>query len=502
MKVAFVSSEIYPFAKTGGLADVAGALPKELEHFGNEVKVFMPKYRSVDETRFHLQYDRMIGEIPIKVGNKVRKVHVFTGFLPNSNVLAHFIDCPPYYHRDLIYTNDYDEDERFILFARGVIEAMQRLQWPPDIVHCNDWQSGLIPLMLKDTYSWDKVFEKTASVFTIHNIGYQGNFTPKVVELADLNTNLFYLGGPIEFHGNVSFLKTGLSYADVLNTVSNTYAEEILTEEHGAGMQDILKEKEEDLHGILNGVDYEIWDPAKDKFIQFNYSMSSLSTKNKNKKQLLEEFELPYNKKTPVLGIVSRLTQQKGFDLLAEIIPDLFTTDVQMVVLGRGEPEYEELFKRFMREYPDKISVKIEYDNRLAHLIEAGADMFLMPSHYEPCGLNQIYSLKYGTVPIVRKTGGLADTVIDYDEMLAAGRTSGTGFSFKEASGSEFLNAIMRALKYYAKKETWRRIQINGMSKDFSWKISAGKYMKLYERAVAKRAEGIITANSVLDEND
>lgn len=486
MNIAFAASEVYPYAKSGGLADVAGTLPKELSMLGHDVKVFMPKYYSISETEFNLDYMWDFGTLPIRVAGYVHYVHIFKGTMPNSEVEIYFIDNPHYFFRSQLYTNDHDEDERFILFSKAVIETIQRLGWKPDVVHCNDWQTGLIPLYLKDNYSWDKLFENTATLFTIHNIGYQGKFTLDTLYKGEINPNHYYDHGKVEHAGNVNFLKTAISFADIINTVSETYAKEILTEEYGSGLHYVLQYRSEDLYGVLNGVDYDDWSPQKDKHIPYNYSPDDLSGKEKNKKELLDKMNLDYKEDVPLIGIVSRLAIQKGFDLIASSLNELMKLNAQWVILGSGEYKYEHLFNEFAASFSDKFSVYIGFNNELAHLIEAGADIFLMPSHYEPCGLNQIYSLKYGTVPVVRKTGGLADTVQDWDENKAFDENLGNGFSFHDYSSPALLDAVQRAVNYYHNKDVWQKIQLNGMRRDYSWSKSAKKYQELYHKALSR----------------
>jgi starch synthase len=487
MKIAFVAAEAVPYAKTGGLADVAGSLPKELEKLGCEVKLFIPKYFLTDEAEHDLHYNWDIGEMSIRINNVIRTVHVHQGNMPGSNVEVNFIDCPHYFHRRRIYTDDWDEDERFILFSRGVIETLQRLQWAPDVIHCNDWQTGLIPLFIKDNYSWDKIFNHVSTLYTIHNIGYQGQFSKSVLFSAEISGEHFYPGGPVEHHDAVSFMKTGIYFSDLLNTVSNKYSHEILKPDLGAGLDGILSERKKDLYGILNGVDYEIWNPETDKYIPHNYSAKDLGGKLENKKILLEHFNMPFTKSVPLIGIVSRMVAQKGFDIFADAIHDLIELDIQWLILGSGEEQYEELFRQLAFKFPKKIGAYIGYNNELSHQIEAGADMFLMPSHYEPCGLNQIYSLKYGTVPIVKKTGGLADTVHDWDELKYFGLDTGTGFTFNDHAGIALSSSVKRALHNFHIKKNWKKIQKNGMRKDYSWKHSAEQYVELYKLAKKKR---------------
>ncbi|MCW8961767.1 MAG: glycogen synthase GlgA [Ignavibacteriaceae bacterium] len=487
MKIAFVSTEIVPFAKTGGLADVSGSLPRELVKLGCNIKLFMPKYFLIDENLHGLKYSWDIGEMPIRINGIIRSVHVHQSKLPDSDIDVYFIDCPHYFHRYRIYTDDFDEDERFILFSKAVIETLQRLQWIPDVVHCNDWQPGLIPLLLKDNYGWDKAFDKTGTLLSIHNIGYQGRFSKSVLNSTEIRSDLFYPDGPVEQDGGVSFMKAGISFSDIINTVSNTYAHEILTAEFGAGLEKVLKQREEDLFGILNGVDYDVWSPETDKHLPFNYSIDDLSGKLKNKKFLLEHFDISFNKDIPLIGIVSRMVLQKGFDIFADAINDLMNLEANWIMLGSGEDKFEDLFRRLSNQLPGEVGSYIGYNNELSHLIEAGADMFLMPSRYEPCGLNQIYSLKYGTVPIVRKTGGLADTIKDWDEENYYGFDHGNGFSFYDYTGYALYKTVERAVNTFKHKEVWKKIQTNGMNLDFSWERSAEKYLELYRLAKEKR---------------
>lgn len=484
MKIAFAATEAVPYAKTGGLADVAGTLPKALEKLGCEVKIFIPKYSTIDEENFGLDYRWDIGEMPIRVGSHVRQAHLHKVIMSNSNVEVNFIDCPHYFFRGRIYTDDPDEDERFILFSKSVIESLQRMQWAPDVIHCNDWQTGLIPLYIKDNYSWDKLFEQTKTLFTIHNIGYQGRFAPSTLAHAEINEDLYYPDGPVEHAGTVSFMKAGISFADIINTVSKTYAEEILTPELGAGMETILSKRKSSLFGILNGVDYSTWNPATDKFLPHHYSPDDLSGKEENKKYLLEHFNMSYIPGMPLIGMVSRLASQKGFDIFADAIEGLMSLEAQWILLGNGEEKYEDLFQTLANVYPEKVGSFIGFNNQLSHLIEAGSDIFLMPSHYEPCGLNQIYSLKYGTVPVVRKTGGLADTVQDWNEYNDD--AIGDGFTFTDYSGHALYSAVKRAIDTYPHKNSWRKIQLNGMRRDYSWEHSAQEYIKLYNIALGK----------------
>lgn len=489
MRIAFASAEMYPFAKTGGLGDVIGSLPKALVASGCEVKVFIPKYAQIDHAKYDLDYVWAIGEMPVRVAGHPHIVQVFKTRLPDSPVDIYFIDCPHYFNRPYLYSSAPDEDERFILFQKAVIEALQHLNWQPDVIHCNDWQTGLIPLLLKDNYNWDKLFfGKTATVMTIHNIAYQGRFPEASLHKAEIRPELFYPNSSIEVWHSFCFLKAGLMYADAINTVSKMYADEITNSEFGVGLEGTLRYRINDFYGILNGIDYTVWNPETDKKIPFHYSKDDLSGKLENKKYLLKTAKLPFDQNIPVIGIVSRLVNLKGFNLIAEALPDLMQLNAQWVILGSGEERFENLFRSLAYSFPGKVFAHIGFNDDLSHQIEAGSDLFLMPSYTEPCGLNQIYSLKYGSVPIVRKTGGLADTVQDWDEELFHGRETGTGFSFIDYTPEAMASTVRRAVeRFHNDKVTWNKIMRNGMAKNFSWDISAQKYIELYKKAIENR---------------
>jgi starch synthase len=477
MKVCFACSECYPYVKTGGLGDVCGSLPKALAELGCESKVFLPLYGGIKTLTYGLNQIDNLQNIPIKIGNTEHIYNVWHGILPGSKVDVYFIDCPYYFHRELPYTSDRDEDERFILFQQAVLMTLQRLEWSPDIIHCNDWQTGLIPVYLKTTFAWDKLFEDTKTILSIHNIGYQGRFSKESITAAGLSMEQFYPMGPFELDGAFSFLKAGIVYCDLITTVSPTYAKEIQTEEYGAGLEGVLQIRSQSLVGILNGIDSDIWSPMKDKYIKAHYSVDDIEEKELNKKNLIDRIEFKYKKDRPVIGLISRLTSQKGFDLMKPFLYSLLgSNDIQLVVLGSGEKEYEELFRTASYSFPGKLFFWSGYNTELSHLITAGADMFLMPSKYEPCGLNQMYSLAYGTVPIVRKVGGLADTVFDYHES----DEKGNGFSFKDYLPDALEKTIYRALRMYEDKDTWKTVMKRGMSEDFSWEHSAKEYLNLY----------------------
>jgi starch synthase len=484
MKIAFIVSEAFPFAKTGGLADVAGALPKALSKLGCDIKLFMPKYGLIDERKYQLKFVESIN-IPIRIADNIRNTFLHKSFLPGSNVEVNFIDCPHYFNREKIYTNNPDEDERFILFNKAVLEIMLKSGWVPDIIHCNDWQTGLLPHYIKSKYNRDSKFNRTKTLFTIHNVGYQGIFKNDTFYKSEINKDLVNKFDPNP-DDNFSFLKTGILFSDIINTVSPTYATEIMTSEYGSGMERILKNKKNKLYGIINGIDYSEWNSLTDENIPFHFSTKNLNFKKRNKKYLLEKFNLKYNEDVPLIGVVSRMVKQKGFDLVEKESRELMSLNSQWVILGRGENQYEDLFRSLSYTYPDQVANYIGYDNQLAHLIEAGSDMLLMPSHYEPCGLNQLYSLRYGTVPIVRKTGGLADTVQDWHELKNSGIERGTGFSFKSYSAFALLTTVKRAFDTFYNKANWKKIQINGMKEDFSWERSGKEYIKLYKLAMIK----------------
>jgi starch synthase len=503
LKILIASPEVVPFAKTGGLADVCGALPKALAKLGHQVKVILPKYRMVDSRKFGLS--EVEAEFPqIPVGDKQKSISVKRHFTGPQEVEWLFLANDEYFDREELYKDqstgfDYeDNDQRFIFFARGTLEVLKSLNWQPDIIHANDWQSALIVAYLKTLYAGDEFFKDTVTVFSIHNLAYQGNFPKKTFDKMGVSKDLFYPTSPFEFWGKVNFMKAGISYADVVNTVSETYAVEIQSgPEFGHGLEGVLRARNADLYGIVNGIDYDVWSPKNDKLISHSFSSDDLSGKRKNKKLLLKLCSLPLSKKdVPLIGIISRLADQKGFDLLAQIADELLSLDLQMVILGTGDEKYHRLFTAMRAKYPKKISVNLLFDNPLAHLIEAGSDMFLMPSRYEPCGLNQLYSLKYGTVPVVRKTGGLADTIEDYDPKTGAG----TGFVFKDYDPAELLDTIKLALRVYEDKEAWAKLMKNGMEKDFSWESSARKYVELYRKAQEKAKAGSAGEKEVPDQ--
>lgn len=487
MRIVFAASECVPFSKTGGLADVVGALPHALAKLGHGVTVYLPRYR---QTKLPPDAATVLRSVTIPFDDTYRFCSVIDGG-KQSGVQFYFIDYPPFFDRDALYgtpLGDYpDNAERFSLYCRAVIESSKMLG-VPDLFHCHDWQSALIPILLRSVYESDPAFTRVPSVFTIHNIGYQGLFPPDTLPLLMLPWDLFTIS-KMEFFGRVNFLKGALVFSDFLTTVSKKYSQEIQTAEYGFGLEGVLKSHAATLAGILNGVDYEDWSPETDKFIAANYSVSDLSGKQVDKKDLLLSFGAEsVDPKLPIIGIVSRFAAQKGFDLISLIMDRLAREDVVICALGTGDKEYEDMFRRLGKQFPGKVLVKIGYDNALAHKIEAGADMFLMPSHYEPCGLNQIYSLRYGTVPIVRATGGLDDTIEAWDPKTG----KGTGFKFNEYNADALFNAIRAALSAFKDRVAWQKIMLNGMAKDYSWDTSAREYVKVYERAVQIKATSVV----------
>ena len=474
MKITFVASEGVPFSKTGGLADVVGALPKALVAGGHEVDVLLPRYRMTKPGKVMPQFQSIT--LPLSSGFRFASIQD-AGVA--AGVHTYLVDCPEFFDREGLYQlkgEDYpDNATRFAGFSLACLEFIKRSATAPDVIHCHDWQSALVPIYLRNLYHGDSFFQNTPVLFTIHNIGYQGLFPPHILPAISLNAALFTME-TLEFYGKINLLKGGIIFSDFVSTVSRKYAQEIQTQEFGYGLEGVLMKHADRLQGILNGVDYDEWSPATDKLIPANYTPEDLKGKEACKKGLLEKMGVkkPVMDR-PVIGIVSRFAAQKGFDLIAEIAERLMALDLYIVALGTGEPQYEALFRTLADRHPDKFLVKVAYDNVIAHQIEAGADMFLMPSRYEPCGLNQIYSLKYGTVPLVRATGGLDDTIEDFNGK------SGTGYKFTAYSAEELLKTITRALADFHEPKAWRQLMLNGMKKDFSWGASAKEYGKIYQ---------------------
>lgn len=479
MRVLFVASEGLPFSKTGGLADVIEALPKALVEQGHDVAVLLPSYRGDKGEEVLLQ------GLPVPIGHALRFPSIVKGARPHG-VQYFFVYDPPFFDREQLYGADGldypDNGLRFAELAYAAVELC-KYGWMPDVIHCHDWETGLVPVLMRTKYAGNARLQQLPLIFTTHNIGYQGLFGREILRDIGLPDSLFSMEG-LEFYGQVSYLKGGLVFADYLTTVSRKYAQEIQTPEYGHGLDGVVRMRGERMTGVLNGADYSVWNPEIDPLIAARYSASDMAGKQTCKSDLLAQFKLPAeNVGMPLVGIVSRFADQKGFDLLAEIAGDLINEDMSLIALGSGEARYERLFLDLARRYPGKIAVRVAYDNTLAHKIEAGADIFLMPSRYEPCGLNQMYSLRYGTVPVVRATGGLDDTIETFDPASGCG----TGFKFQQYSGTALLGALRQALSLYRDSQAWRRLQQNGMAKDFSWDSAAREYGSLYETAVRSR---------------
>jgi starch synthase len=489
LNVLLLSSEVEPFAKTGGLADVSSALPKSIKSLDHEIRIMMPRYGSINERKRKLHEMIRLKDIPVPLGGKHVLASVKSSFLANSHskVQVYFLDNQSLFGRSGLYVHpetkkDYrDNDDRFFFFARGTLEVLKRLGWQPDIIHCNDWPTGLVPVYLKTLYKNDPFYRDTRTVFTVHNMAYQGTFPRNSFIKTGLPAQVLSEKG-IEADGKINMLKAGLVYSDAITTVSGRYAQEIQgSAEYGCGLQDIVRRRKNDLTGILNGIDYSVWDPATDILIPHKYDLKTIDQKIENKKALLKHVGLSFSEHVPVIGMVTRLAEQKGIDILMKVFDELMKLPLQFIILGMGEKTYHDFFARAQKKHGKRFAARLCFDGNLAHLVEAGSDMFLMASRYEPCGLNQLYSLKYGTVPIVRATGGLDDTVEDFDPS----KGTGTGFKFVEYNGEALLAAVKRAVKMYADQSTWRKIIRNGMSKDFSWESSARKYVQLY-RSLAK----------------
>jgi len=480
MKILIASPEVYPFVKTGGLADVTGALPKALKKLGVDARVILPKHKGIDESRFPLKYKNYKIACQISMGFVEAEI-VESEY--DDGVIAYLVEQDEYYNRDYLYSTpdgDYqDNATRFIFFSKSILEAIKVTGFKPNVLHCNDWETALAPVFLKTIYKDDPQLKDIATLFTIHNIGYQGIFWQYDMHLLNLGWE-YFSPDYLEFFGNINFMKGGIIFSDIINTVSKKYSEEIQTPEFGYGLDGVLRTRKNDLYGIINGIDYDEWNPETDELLPARYSNRNLKNKTICKKTLLKEFNIEQNEDYPLIATISRLAEQKGFDLIVSGIEEMLSLGVNYVVLGTGERKYHEILNELSKKFSRSFAVKISYDNKLAHLIEAGADMFLMPSRYEPCGLNQLYSLKYGTVPIVRAVGGLDDTIIDYTENPEIG----TGFKFREYTKEAMLDAIKRAIGLYKNRDLWQSLMIRCMKEDYSWERSAKEYIELYKKAI------------------
>jgi len=488
IRVLFATSEITPFSKTGGLADVSAALPAALAQAGCSVRVVTPRYASVDGRRYGIERVFTEREFTFAVRGRAIKAGFSRWESPQAGLEVFFVECDPFFGRPGIYSDpftgaDYaDNDFRYLLLAKSAFELCRATEWKPDVFHCNDWQTALIPFLLSQS-SGTEQFVDARSVLTIHNIAYHGSFPPDAVEFLASAASYLYPGGPLDHQGRVNFLKAGIEFADAVNTVSPTYAREIQTGfEYGYGMETALRERGDAIVGILNGIDVRSWDSATDSQIAATYTAVTLEKKKLNKEALCRQCGLPFEETTPLIGMISRLTAQKGFEILIPVLSEILELPCRMIILGSGDSFLSQTLREIAQQYPSRISVHLGYDDELAHRIEAGSDMFLMPSKYEPCGLNQMMSMCYGTPPIVRATGGLADTVIDAD----ADPERGTGFSFHQYHPHDLLHAVRRAAAAFRDRDRWRRIQRSAMARDFSWNRSAEQYIDLYQSCLQR----------------
>ena len=482
LSICMVAAEVAPFAKTGGLADVAGALTKYLDGAGHDVRLFMPFYSRIDVKLLEIQRVDFLQNLPLEFNAHRYQYSVWSARLPNSDARCYLIECPALYARASIYSTDADEHLRFLALTRATLECCQRMGWSPQIFHCNDWHTAFAPLLLKSAYAWDQLFRSTRSVLTIHNIGYQGVFAASLAADVGLGEGSALLHQADLNAGRVNSLKHGIMYADGITTVSPTYAREILTEQLGMGLQYSLRARAAALVGILNGVDYDDWDPRWDRHLPKHFGPYELAVKAELKKEFMQRLGMKASGSAALFGIVSRLTVQKGFDLLFDTLPTLLAQrDACLVVLGSGEERYENFFALLQRQFPNRVVFHRGYSEPLAHWIEAASDLFIMPSLYEPCGLNQMYSLRYGTVPIVRNTGGLADSVRLYDPV----KGEGDGIVFDNFNAEAMTWALNAGLDLYAQPEHWQRMLRNGMAQDFSWEKQGARYVELYQKLIA-----------------
>ncbi|GMB09908.1 glycogen synthase GlgA [Thermolongibacillus altinsuensis] len=471
MKILFVVSECVPFVKSGGLADVAGALPKELKRLGTDIRIMLPKYGLISET--YRSKMKKIAQLVVRVG--WRRQYCGIECLEYEGITYYFVDNEYYFKRDSLYGH-YDDGERFAYFCRAVLDSLPAIAFKPDVLHCHDWHTGMIPFLLREEYKKNSFYAGMKTVFTIHNLQFQGIFPREILgDLLNLSDRYFSIEH-LEFYGNVSFMKGALVSADFITTVSPTYKEEIQTAYYGEKLDGLLRERCSHVVGILNGIDDDVYNPRKDPYIAVPYDASTIARKGINKHALQQKFGLSTVEDVPVMAMVSRLTSQKGLDLVKCVFHEMLAENIQFIVLGTGDWEFEHFFNEMAATYPEKVKVYIGFHEELAHQIYAGADLFLMPSKFEPCGLGQLIALRYGAIPIVRETGGLNDTVQSFNEYTG----EGNGFTFKNFNAHDMLYTIRRALSFYEQKEIWEKIVKEAMSRDYSWAKSAFKYNQLY----------------------
>ncbi|MDF0728398.1 glycogen synthase GlgA [Cytobacillus sp. S13-E01] len=483
MKVLFVVSECVPFVKSGGLADVAGALPKELRSLGTDVRVILPKYGQISN-QFKQNMEK-VNEMTVKVG--WRNQYCGIEMLTYDGIIYYFIDNEYYFNRDSLYGH-YDDGERFSFFCQAVLESLPLLEFIPDVIHCHDWHTGMVNFLLENEYSTNVDYASIRSVFTIHNLQFQGIFPKEILgDLLNLSDEYFNQE-QLEFYGNVNFMKGAIVSSDIITTVSPTYKNEIQTEFFGEKLDGLLRERSDALVGILNGIDDDLYNPRNDMLIKAQYDHSALKNKAKNKRALQRYFGLPERTDVPIISIISRLTEQKGLELVIRVIEEMLSKDIQFIILGTGDYQYENCFHTLAYRYPEKFKVFIGFNEALAHQLYAGSDLFLMPSKFEPCGLGQLIALRYGTIPIVRETGGLNDTVQSFNEHTC----EGNGFSFKNFNAHDMLYTVNRAIDFYHKKIEWNKLVIEAMSRDYSWAQSAFKYNRLYAELIARSGSYVL----------
>ncbi len=480
LKILLLAAEVVPFAKTGGLADVAGALPRAIRALGHDIRVAMPRYGRIDAHQFQLR--ELLPPFGVPIHRRTEPARIMQTTI-TPDIPVYMVENANYFDREGIYMYP-DDADRFIFYCRAALEALKHMGWQPDVIHCHDWHTAIVPNWLNTIYREDPFFARTVTIYTIHNLAYQGIFGYRVLEIAGIDAWGFqYHPEMADLNEVVDLMGRGIYWADLVSTVSETYAQEILTPEYGEQLDPLLRDRRDRLFGILNGIDYQTENPATDAYIATNYDTTTLERRLENKLALQREARLPENPDVPLIGSISRLTDSKGFDILGQAIEHILDLGLQFVLMGTGDQHYHELFSRMVEEYPGQTSIFLTFNTPLARRILAGSDMFLMPSRFEPCGTNQLVAMHYGSVPIVRATGGLADTVQDYDPRTG----QGTGFVFKPYDCWALFAATVRAVETFKHRELWRQIQLRGMHADFSWDRSARKYIDLYRRALASR---------------
>src|SRR5437016_8775002 len=482
LKVLILAAEIVPFVKVGGLADVVGALPKSLQMLGHDVRLAMPRYGQVDPDRFKLS--TVLDAVDVNMNSFREKATVRQGSI-GDGIPVYMIDAPRYFDRENIYGYT-DDGERFILFCRAALETMRTLDWSPDIIHSHDWHTGIVPNWMHTIYRDDPFYARTATVYTIHNLAYQGIFGYRILEVAGVAAQGFLYPQIAALANVVDIMGRGILFADAITTVSERYAQEILTPTFGEKLDHLLRSRRDRLFGILNGIDYQEINPATDHYIHTQFDARSLDRRVENKAALQQQMHVPVYEDVPLLAMISRLTDQKGFDMLGQIIQPLLAQGVQFVVLGIGDQHYHEMFQNLAARYPEQVAIFLTFNTEIAQRIYAGSDMFLMPSRFEPCGLGQLIAMRYGSVPIVHAVGGLADTVQEYDPRTG----EGNGFAFTNYDPWELFAAIVRALDLFRFKDIWRKLQLRGMAADHSWQASAMRYVEVYNNAIEFHKSG------------